>query len=175
MKKIKSIILTAVVSIGLGLGTYAEVKNIKTPAKTPAKATVSAQKPVVPAYTYESVNPLDVVASPDKYLNKRVKIRAKFDKFSTLGLDYKPAFKSSDKYITFLIKRDDVINHVVPLSELKNFLDRDIAEKYIDLKPGDDIEYSGIVFSNALGDAWLSVEKFSVLNQQNKDQNSVKK
>ena len=34
-------------------------------------------------------------------------LTGRFDKFSTLGLDYKPAFKSSEEYISFLIKRDD--------------------------------------------------------------------
>jgi hypothetical protein len=171
MNKIKSILLLAIISISLGLGTNAAIKTtdkivkpvVKTEITTPANA------------VYEPANSLDIVVHPSKYLNKRVTIRAKFDKFSTLGLDYKPAYRSSEKYITFLIKRDDVIDHVVPLSELKNFLKREIAEKYIDLKAGDEIEYSGIVFSDALGDAWLSVEKFKVLNQPSKEQDSSKK
>ena len=58
---------------------------------------------------------------------------------------------------------------------MKNFLEREVAEKYIDLKSGDEIEYSGIVFSDALGDAWISVEKFSVLNQKAKEESSPKK
>lgn len=171
--KIKLILLTAIISVGLGLGTNAAVKSVSTPVKTP----VVTQKPVSKPDTtvYERVNSLDVVTHPDKYLNKHITIRAKFDKFSTLGLDYKPAFRSSEKYITFLIKRDDVINHTVPLSEMKNFLNREEAEKYIDLKPGDDIEYSGVVFSNALGDTWINVDKFTVINQQSKTQTPVKK
>lgn len=187
MNKIKTIIFIALISLGLGIGTNAAVNNVKKPAKAPVvvekkmtpatKAVVNKtiNKVTVPELIYENTRPLDIVANPTKYLNKRVRIVAKFDKFSTLGLDYKPAYRSSEKYITFLIKRDDVVNHIVPLSELKNFLARDIAEKYIDLKPGDDVEYSGIVFSNALGDAWLSVEKFAVLNQKAKEQNPVKK
>ncbi len=171
--KIKLMILTAIISIGLGLSTNAAVKNIKTTPKTPV--TVQKQITLPPATIYEQANSLDIVANPTKYLNKKVKIKAKFDKFSTLGLDYKPAFKSSEKYITFLIKRDDVINHTIPLSEMKNFLSRDIAEKYIDLSSGDEIEYSGTVFSNALGDAWISVEKFNVLSQKPKEEKPVKK
>lgn len=171
--KIKLILLMAIISIGLGLGTNAAVKSVSTPVKTP----VTIQKPVNKPDTivYEKVNSLDVVANPTKYLNKHITIRAKFDKFSTLGLDYKPAYRSSEKYITFLIKRDDVLNHTIPLSEMKNFLIRDEAEKYIDLKPGDDIEYSGVVFSNALGDAWVNVDKFTVINQKAKTQTPVKK
>lgn len=173
MKKIKLIVLIMIVSLGLSLGTSAAVKNNKAPAKNQAKI----QKTINPAKSeavYEQTNSLDIVANPTKYLNKKVKIKAKFDKFSTLGLDYKPAFRSSEKYITFLIKRDDVTTHTIPLSEMKNFLDRDIAEKYIDLKPGDDIEYLGTVFSDALGDAWINVEKFVVLNQASKNTNTEK-
>lgn len=171
--KIKLILLTAVISIGLGMGTNAAVQSIKAPTKAP----VSVQKTTAPSIAttkYEQANPLDMVANPSKYLNKTVKIKAKFDKFSTLGLDYKPAFRSSEKYITFLIKRDDVMNHTIPLSEMKNFLLREEAEKYIDLKPGDEIEYSGVVFSNALGDVWINVDKFIVLNQKSKDAKDAK-
>lgn len=173
MKKFKLVFLIAVISLSLGLGTNAAVKNKN---HKDVKVPTSTQKIITQAETsYELTNPLDIVANPTKYLNKKVKIKAKFDKFSTLGLDYKPAFKSSEKYITFLIKRSDVLDHTIPLSELKNFLDRATAEKYIDLKPDDDIEYSGTVFSNALGDAWINVEKFVVLNQQTKNTDATKK
>jgi hypothetical protein len=172
MKNIKLILLMAIISLGLGLTTNAAVKN----GQTATKAPIAVQKTVsIQENSYESTNSLDIVANPTKYLNKKVKIRARFDKFSMLGLDYKPAYKSSEKYITFLIKRDDVINHTIPLSEMKNFLDRDTAEKYIDLKPGDDIEYYGVVFSDALGDAWINVDKFNVLSQQSKSKDAPKK
>lgn len=163
--KIRLVLVLATVFISFGLCTNAIVKNT---AKTPA----SIQKAVVAPQTcnssYESVSSLVVAANPTKYLNKRIKIKAKFDKFSTLGLDYKPAYKSAEKYITFLIKRDDVTNHTIPLSEMKNFLLRDEAEKYIDLSSGDEIEYCGTVFSDALGDTWINVEKFIVLTQKPK-------
>lgn len=166
MNKIKLILLTTIISLGLNLSADAAVKAFKNPAKTPP--TVQKTSIAAPGVGYEPTNPLDIVANPTKYLNKRVRIRAQFDKFSTLGLDYKPAFRSSDKYITFLIKRSNVAGHTVPLSEMKNFLQRDIAEKYIDLKPGDEIEYNGIVFSDALGDAWIEVKEFMVLSQKSK-------
>ena len=174
--KLRNIILVVLVSIGLGLGTNAAVKNTKAPAKKTIQPSITLQKAEQKTANsvYESANSLDIVANPAKYLNKRVKIVAKFDKFTTLGLDYKPAFRSSEKYIVFLIKRDDVTNHTVPLSELKNFIEREDAEKYIDLKPGDVIEYKGIVFSNALGDAWVNVEQFKVLEQK-KIESSTKK
>ncbi len=120
---------------------------------------------------YLQVNPLDMVNNPSFYLNKYVKVKGKFDKFSTLGLDYKPAMKSSEDFITFLIQRPDVTDHNVPLSELKIFLKRAEAEKHIDLNAGDEIEFAGKVFSTALGDVWLDVEQFNVLTAKpaNKD------
>lgn len=165
--KIKLAILMITLSIGIGLSTNAVMQNAtKQPAKTQQSitATPPSQQPV-----YVETKSLDIVANPSKYLNKKVKIIAKFDKFSTLGLDYKPAFKSSDKYIGILIKRDDVVGHTVPLSEMKIFLPRDEAEKYVDLEAGDVIEINGIVFSDALGDAWVDVKKFVVLSSKSKN------
>lgn len=118
-------------------------------------------------HTYTPAKALDIVNNPNAYLNKRVSIKAKFDKFSSLGLDYKPALRSSEKYITFLIRRNDAQNDI-PLSELKNFMKREMAEKYIDLETDDVIEYSGLVFSNALGDAWLDVEEFKIISSKAK-------
>lgn len=165
--KIKSVLLLTFISLSLSLGANAVVNSaVKAPVKAaPKSITLSSQETKV----YQSVNSLDVVANPNKYLHKNIKIRAKFDKFSTLGLDYKPAYKSSEKYITFLIKRDDVLNHTIPLSEMKNFLPREIAEKNIDLSSGDEIEYSGTVFSTALGDVWVDVQKFVVISQKPKN------
>ena len=119
-------------------------------------------------HVYESAKALDIVNNPSKYLNKRVKVVAIFDKFSTLGLDYKPAYRKSDKYISFLIKREDVINNTVPLSEMKIFMTRKMAEKHIDLNSGDIVEFEGLVFSNALSDVWVDVENFKVLQTKEK-------
>lgn len=183
--KIKASVFAVIISLGLCIGANAATTT-KTAPKVPVKAPVvqkstvkAAPKavtlPKTPEVVYEPVSSLAVAANPEKYLNKRIKIKAKFDKFSMLGLDYKPAYKSSEKYITFLIKRDDVKDHTVPLSEMKNFLPRDIAERYIDLKPGDEVEYSGTVFSAALGDTWINVEKFNVLSPNFKEKTPVKK
>ena len=68
------------------------------PAAQPAKVTTVSTT---------NVAPLSVVANPKAYLNKQIIMKARFDKFSTLGLDYKAAFKSSEEYISFLVKRDD--------------------------------------------------------------------
>lgn len=123
-----------------------------------------AQKPVVATVAETDVNPLNVVNTPKLYLNKKLIMNAKFDKFSTLGLDYKPAFKSSDEYISFLIKRNDT-KYDIPLSEMKLFLKRDYAEKFIDLKSNDEIKITGTVFSDALGDAWIDVENITIVKK----------
>ena len=107
------------------------------------------------------VKPLTVVNSPKTYLDKSIIMEAKFDKFSTLGLDYKPAFKSSEDYISFLIKRDDT-SFNIPLSEMKLFIKRSTAEKFIDLKTNDEVEIRGVVFSDALGDAWVDVNELKI-------------
>ena len=141
------------------------------PAATPAvKPPVQEQ-----AAAYPQVNALDMVAAPSKYLNKTVTVKGKFDKFSTLGLDYAPAMRSSEDYITFLIQRPDITDHNIPLSEMKVFLKRAEAEKHIDLNAGDEIEFTGKVFSNALGDVWMDAEKFTVLTQKSKDENASDK
>ena len=111
-----------------------------------------------------TVKPLDIVNSPSTYLNKNVTMLAKFDKFSILGLDYKPSFRSSEEYISFLIKRDDT-QYDIPLSEMKLFLKRDIAEKFIDLKTNDEISITGKVFSDALGDAWVDVFELTIIKK----------
>ncbi len=126
-----------------------------------ANAQPAAVQAVQPQIQYTDITPLQVVNSPKLYLNKNIVMNAKFDKFSTLGLDYKPAFKSSDDYISFLIKRDDT-SFDIPLSEMKLFLKRDMAEKFIDLKTDDEIELKGLVFSDALGDSWVDVKELKI-------------
>ena len=98
-------------------------------------------------------------------MGKRINVSAKFNKFSTLGLDYKPAMRSSENYISFLIFRPDT-DKKIPLPEMKLFVKRGFAEKYIELKEGDSIQFSGIVFSNALGDVWVDVDKLDKLNNK---------
>ena len=110
------------------------------------------------------IKPLTVVNSPSTYLNKAIIMEAKFDKFSTLGLDYKPALRSAEEYISFLIKRDDT-SFDIPLSEMKLFLKRSTAEKFIDLKTNDKIEIKGKVFSDALGDVWVDVNEIKIIEK----------
>lgn len=166
MNKLKN--FSIVFAIIFGLGTVGFTQTIGTNPFIPetTRQIASTQKTVAPQVTYMMVDPVDMVNNPMKYLNKDVKFKAKFDKFATLGLDYKPAFRSSEKFITFLIQRGDVTTHNVPLSELKIFLDRKEAEKHIDLNSGDEIEVSGHVFSNALGDVWMDAKQFVVITQK---------
>ena len=117
------------------------------------------------------VKPLTVVNSPKTYLNKNIIMEAKFDKFSTLGLDYKAALRSSEKYISFLIKRDDT-SYNIPLSEMKLFLKRETAEKFIDLKTNDEIEIRGVVFSDALGDTWVDVNDLKITKKAPEEKKS---
>ncbi len=138
--------------------------------KVTAQTTIQTQNVVT-----QSIDtlPLAIVKSPREYLGKTVTINAKFDKFSTLGLDYKPAFKSSEEYISFLIKRDDT-TFDIPLSEMKLFLKREEAEKHIDLKTNDEIQIIGTVFSDALGDTWIDVSKLTLIKKAPEDKNGVK-
>jgi len=129
------------------------------PVKAPEKKIEQAK------YDYTSVEALSLVNNPKLYLNKRIKIDATFDKFSIIGLDYEPAFRDSQNYISFLIKRDDVKDHQIPLSELKLMVKRSYAEKsLLDLESGDKIEIKGKVFSTALNDPWVEVEEVVILS-----------
>lgn len=148
--------LLMILAISTGLLTTGAIYNVN--AQAPAAKPASQQTQTAQS-TY--VKPLTVVNSPSTYLNKTIVMDAKFDKFSTLGLDYKPAMKSSEDYISFLIKRDDT-SFNIPLSEMKLFLKRSVAEKFIDLKTNDEIEIKGVVFSDALGDAWIDVKELKI-------------
>lgn len=120
-----------------------------------------------------SVDPISVIKRPSAYINKKIQITARFNKFATLGLDYKPAMRSSETYISFLIYRPDTDKNI-PLSEMKLFLPRKSAEKLIDLKEGDVVKFTGTVFSNALGDAWVDVDHLAKVNTTPKN-NTAKK
>jgi len=152
---IKSFFVIMLCSLLLTTSNICVEKVIAEPAMT-ANATIQTQQ--------QNSTPLAIVASPRAYLGKTVTFNAKFDKFSTLGLDYKTAFKSSEEYISFLIKRDDT-TYDIPLSELKLFLKREIAEKFVELKLNDEIQITGNVFSDALGDAWVDVTNLVVIQK----------
>ena len=77
--------------------------------------------------------------------------------------------RSHEQYISFMIQRPDITNHNIPLSEFKIFLKKDVAEKNIDLDAGDEVEFTGKIFSTALGDPWMDVDDFKVVNKIKKD------
>lgn len=160
MKKLQIITLAIIVSMGLGVS----VNQVNSQT-----ASTVMTSPSAPQVQYQDVNALSVVSNPNRYLRRNIRIKGKFDKFATLGLDYAPAMRSSEKYITFLIQRPDITNHNIPLSELKIFLKKEVAEKHIDLDAGDEVEFTGRIFSTALGDAWMDVDDFKVVNKINKD------
>lgn len=120
-------------------------------------------KPVANVATDEiAVAPSTLVKTPEQYLNKKVIINARFDKFTTVGLDYPPALRKSEDYITFMLYRDNT-SFDIPQSELKLFLKRDAAQKFVDLKSKDKVTVTGKVFSAALGDVWVDVEKLETI------------
>ena len=182
MKNMKNKILTSLIAALLLAGGLVAFANKPFLSETKLNTTVpkavdlnlaaaakTETNPVVNENGYIEVKPLDVVANPSQYVGKQVKFKAVFDKFSTLGLDYKPAYRDSLKYISFLIKRDDVTDHTIPLSEMKIFITRTYAEKFIDLDSGDVIEVYGKVFSDALTDAWVDTDKLVIVSKKNKD------
>ncbi len=156
------------------LAVPAVAATVSTPAKKPAQsAATQAKAPAKPAPKkpdYVETTPLEIVANPSRFLNKHFVMVGKFDKFTTLGLDYKKAMRDSNNYVGFMVQRDDVKDHKVPLSELKLFLKREYAEKLIDLNTGDKIKIKGKVFSNALGDGWADVELVEVIEKTKETQ-----
>jgi len=154
MKKFLSILFLLGVILGCNSNciTFADIVTDMKPISTVA----------TPVYT--TARPLDIVNNPTAYLNKKICMTSKFSKFSTLGLDYKPAYRNSEKYITFLFLREDAANNI-PLSELKMFIKRDIAEKLPDLKEEDIVKVTGTVFSNALGDAWFEADSIEEIKK----------
>ena len=159
-------ILTVIAAIGLfGISSQVfatDANKVVTPnaVKTQAKTQTQSQTNIQ-YITLKS--PIMMVENPSQYLNKHVEFTAKFNKFSTLGLDYPPAKRGSQVYTGVLIERDDVTTHVIPLSELKMFIKISELKQYSDLSSGDKIKIRGKVFSTALGDPWLDIEELKIL------------
>ncbi|MBQ3102127.1 hypothetical protein IJC60_03890 [bacterium] len=163
MKKIYSLILTFIIASALGGIAFAQIQANPKAVEDNIRA-IATNAPVLKTYN----EPLAIVNDVDKFLNRPVRIQAKFDKFTTLGLDYPPAMRKSEDFISFMVQRNDVLDHNVPLSELKLFMKRKYAEKFIELDTGDKINITGKVFSNALGDAWVDVDTIEIVEKANK-------
>ncbi len=163
MKKIYSLILTLIIVSALNSTALAQTQTNLQAVEENIRA-IATNAPVLKAYN----EPLAIVNDVNKFLNRPVRIQAKFDKFTTLGLDYPPAMRKSEDFISFMVQRNDVLDHNVPLSELKLFMKRKYAEKFIELDTGDKINITGKVFSNALGDAWVDVDTIEIVEKANK-------
>ncbi len=123
-----------------------------------------------------AVNPVDLVNNPDSYLDKDVKILARFHKFSTLGLDYDKAMRDSKDHISVLIRKPGVPgNHIIPFSELKLIIKREQAEKFLDMESGDEVLIKGKVFSSALSDPWIDIYELKSLEPQKAGENESEK
>ena len=158
MRKLQILVLSIVISAGVGIG-------VNQVYSAPAATAVKVSAPSTPQAQYTDVKALEVVSNPYKYKNRNIRIQ---DKFSTLGLDYPAAMRPHDKYISFMIQRPDITNHNIPLSELKIFLKKEMAEKNIDLNTGDEISFEGKIFSTALGDPWMDVDNLKVIKKVEK-------
>ena len=163
----KFLYLSAVLlSVFFSLNTAFSAVSAPAAPKTP-----SVQVQIKNTQSANLISPLAVIDNPNAFLNKTVSFTGEFVSFTSLGLDYKPAFKDSSKYIGILIRRPDIKSNTVPLSEFKMFLSREQAEKHIDIEAGDKVKISGMVFSAALGDPWLEISQFEVIEKINKDIN----
>lgn len=151
MKRINRYVVLFLMVMGFTLqqGAFAE----------PAVTTELPQSTVSQA---NKVSPLAIVSNPQFYLNKTVTMEAKFDKFSTLGLDYPPAMRANTDYISFMVYRDDT-SFDIPLSEMKLFLKREVAQDFAELKSKDKVLITGHVFSTALGDPWIDVTELKTV------------
>jgi len=162
IKKIK--ILTIIAATGLFFTVNVNAYAANNTSADNSKQQTQTQ---TDAHYIKLTSPLQLVNSPSQYLDKNVEFTAKFNKFSTLGLDYPPAQRASQTYTGVLIERDDVKKHVIPLSELKMFIKIEKLKKFTDLASGDKIEIKGKVFSTALGDPWLDIEELSIIEHVN--------
>jgi len=109
-----------------------------------------------------NVTPADLIASPKKWLNKDVCFEGKFSSLSNLALNYPPALRKSDEYISLIIFRPKT---TIPLGELKmNMKIADIRKdsSTANLQKGDLIRVRGKVFSAALGEPWIDITQLSV-------------
>lgn len=164
----KSVLILALATVLFNFSNVNAAPEVITLRSQPSaiKTVSNVAKPVVNASGI--VSPVEVVKCPEKYLNRDITFNAEFVAFTSLGLDYKPAFKDSTKNIGVLIRRDDVLDHVIPLSEMKIFLTRELAEKNMEIEAGDKVKITGRVFSTALGDPWVEVKTFTVTSKKAK-------
>jgi len=133
--------------------------KIKTFVKDKDNDKDEVKVPEVPIENVVPVTSEQLANKAQDYLNKNVKFTAPFFAFSNLALDYKPAFRSSRTYLSFLILRP---NSKTPFSEIKLDMlvpkEKDPLTKMLGtLREGDIIEITGHVFACPLDEPWLDV------------------
>lgn len=135
--------------------------------KATHKAPVSSLKvaPKAAETVTQTVQPIDLLKDPQLYLNKKVAFEGTFNSFSSVGLDYKKAMRSSKDFVSIIIRRPDVTDHTIPLAELKLIFPRKKSEDVMHLESGDKIKITGNVFSTALNEPWLDVSDIKVLHK----------
>jgi hypothetical protein len=143
-----------------------------------SKKAQETQKVVeTPIENVTSVTADQLVDKPQDYLNKNVKFTAPFFAFSNLALDYKPAFRSSRTYLSFLLLRS---NGHTPFSEIKLAMlipkEKDPQTKLLGtLKEGDTVEITGHVFACSLDEPWLDVLRLKKIASAKKAESSEDK
>lgn len=157
-KALYSLLLAATIAVtGLYGNAFAADKKDDA-AKKPVKIELKHE-------VYQDTTVIDLVKTPDQFLEKGVRFTATFNSFSNLGLDYNKAMRESKDYISMLVLRPDVSHHKIPLAELKLIYPRKQSEAILNLESGDEIRVNGSVFSTALGDPWVDVEQVEVIKK----------
>jgi len=170
----------AVVALATFMAQPAALSAPAPAAKPPATAKPADKAPPKPTpepvlENVVSVNAEDLVGKPQDFLGKNVKFNANFFAFSSLALDYKPAYRSSKTHLSFLVLKP---NTHIPLSELKLAMmipkEKDPESNLLaTLKDGDQLELVGKVFSAALDDPWIEVFKLKKLNSASDDKKAA--
>ena len=151
------LLLLSLVSIsGATIQAKQESKAVQ-PSVAPKAAVVETKQPI----NYLNVEAVELIKTPERYLDKPVRFSGVFNSFSALGLDYPKAERKSKEYISVLILRPDVDHHKIPLSELKLFYPRKKTKALLDLESGMKVTVKGTVFSTALGDPWVDINELT--------------
>ena len=109
----------------------------------------------------ETVALIDLVASPKKFLGKKLLITGEFNSFSTLPLDYAKAMRSSKDFIGLVLSRPDQTD--IPLVELKLAAPlKMFKDNSINLEHGNIVILRAKVYAVALGEPWLEVDSIEV-------------
>ena len=158
-------------------------KNIKKNKKnTPAPINKSAAKeskkadelPPIKNIVTECKTELtlsQLIAEPEKWLDKEICFSGSFDSFSGLALDYPPAMRERKKYISLTLLRPKT---QIPLGELKLAIKINDAQRHEYLSKiaeGDTVKIKGKVFSAALGEPWVDINQIQVTKGPNSKKN----